>query len=100
TPVAASTASAWMTLPRPWAVLVPAAPTAVSSSQRRPHLVKLSTADGEMVTTPSGQLSGRSSEMGVSAYHSLGCAPGTPAAASLASCLAAALRILSGRVGS
>ena len=48
----------------------------------------------------SGQLSGRSSEIGVRAYQSLGWAPGTPAAASLARCSAAALRSGSGRVGS
>ncbi len=79
---------------------VPEAPTAVSSSQRSPHLVKLSTAEGETRTMFSGQLSGRSSEIGVSAYHSSGWAPGTPARASRARCPAAAVRMGSGLVGS
>lgn len=62
--------------------------------------MKLSTADGEMFTMSPGQLSGRSSEMGVRAYQSLGWAPWTPAAARRASCRAARLRTTAGLVGS
>ncbi len=83
-PSAASAAAAWITTPRCCAVPGTLAPTAASSSQRRPHLVKLSTRDGD-TCTPAG-IGSPAAVSSVSAYQCRGLAPRTPAAASLASC--------------
>ena len=97
-PSAASTAAAWMTVPRCRSTSEVPAPAAASSSQRSPHLVKDSTCDGDSWMIP--PLSGPGSDSVVSAYHCRGCAPRTPAAASRASWAAAAARTARGRPGS
>ena len=97
-PSAASTAAAWMTVPRWRSTSVPPAPAAASSSQRSPHLVNDSTWDGDSLMIPPP--SGPGSDRVLSAYQYRGWAPRTPAAASLASWAAAARRTGSGRSGS
>ncbi len=76
------------------------APTAMVSSQRRPHFSNVSTCEGEMVICSSSVNAGPVSDSAVMAYQLRGSAPRTCARASRARCPAAALRRDSGRAGS
>ena len=57
-PSAASTAAAWMTVPRCRSTSEVPAPAAASSSQRSPHLVNDSTWDGDSWMVPAGERAG------------------------------------------
>ena len=74
-----------MTVPRWRSTSGRPAPTADSSSQRRPQRVKVSTCDGDSRTRSPSATTGSASDGSVSAYQSRGSAPRTPAAASRAS---------------
>ena len=68
-PCAASTAAAWITVPRCRSTSDRPAPAADSSSQRRPHRVNASTWDGDSRTCSPGPAMGPASDSSVSAYQ-------------------------------